>query len=71
MCPKTVKEIEGAIESLTPQEIQELYVWFEEHFPHPIDARLQSDLSAGRLDTTIQRALEDEKNGRLRPLPRS
>jgi hypothetical protein len=33
-----------------------------------MDARLLSDISAGNLDKAIQRALDDEKNGRLRPL---
>jgi hypothetical protein len=31
-------------------------------------ARIQSDLAAGRLNTAIQRALDDEKNGRAQPL---
>jgi len=64
----TVKEIERAIGSLSPQEIEELYAWLDWNYPHPIDARVQSDLAAGRLDSAIQRALDDEKNGRTRPL---
>ena len=59
----TIKEIERAIGALTPREIEELYVWLEQHCPPPIDARVQSDLAAGRLDAAIQRALDDEKNG--------
>lgn len=68
MSLNTVKEIERAIGALTPREIEELYVWLDEHYPQPIDAHLQSDLAAGRLDSAIQRALDDEKNGRVRPL---
>ena len=68
MVPSTVKDIERAIETLTAREIAELYAWLDEHYPHPIDARLSSDLSAGRLDAAIDRALEDEKNGRIRPI---
>ena len=68
MSLNNVKEIERAIGALTPLEIEELYVWLDEHFTQPIDARLQSDLAAGRLDSAIQRALGDEKNGRTRPL---
>ena len=68
MSSHSVKEIERAIGTLTAQEIEELYAWLEQHFPHPIDARVESDLTAGRLDTAIQRALDDEKNGRVRPL---
>ena len=33
-----------------------------------IGARIKSDLAAGRLDSAIERALDDEKNGRTRSL---
>ena len=68
MSLKTVKEIEQAIGTLTPREVEKLYVWLDQHYPQPVDARLQSDLADGRLDTAIQRALDDEKNGRVQPL---
>jgi len=64
----TVADIERAIESLAPREVEELYAWLDEHYPQPIDARVQSDLAAGRLDHAIQRALEDEKSGCVKPL---
>ena len=67
MSPK-VKEIKRAIGTLSSHEIEELYAWLEEHYPNPIDGRITSDLAAGRLDSAIQRALDDEKNGRTRPL---
>jgi rhodanese-related sulfurtransferase len=63
MAPSNVKEIESAIQRLSHQEIQELYVWLEENDPQPIDVRLKADLAAGGLDAAIDRALEDEKNG--------
>ena len=63
-----IKEIKRAIRALTPPEVEELYAWLEQHCPPPIDTRVQSDLAAGRLDTAIQRALDNEKNGRARPL---
>jgi hypothetical protein len=68
MSLNTIKEIERAIGALTPREIEELYAWLDEPCPPPIDARVQSDLAAGRLDTAVQRALDDEKNGRTHPL---
>ena len=68
MAPSTVKEIERAIRALSPKEIEELYVWLDEHYPQPIDMRLESDLASGRLDAAIDRALDDEKHGRVRPL---
>jgi hypothetical protein len=64
----TVQQIERAIRALTPHEIEELYAWLEQHCPRPTDPRIQSDLTAGRLDTAIQRALDDEKNGHTQPL---
>jgi hypothetical protein len=63
-----VQEIERAIDALTPQELGELFSWLDQHHPHPLDVRMASDLKAGRLDAAIQRALDDERNGRVRPL---
>jgi hypothetical protein len=64
----TVQEIERAIQTLTPGELEELYAWLDQHCPQAIDIRSQSDLAAGRLDNAINRALDDEKNGRVQPL---
>jgi hypothetical protein len=68
MASGTVQEIERAIGTLTPGELEELYVWLDRNYPNPIDARIESDFSSGRLDAAVQRALEDEKNGRTRPI---
>ena len=68
MALNTLQEIERAIAALTQEEVEELYLWLDRHHPQPIDARIQSDLAAGRLDNAIQRALDDEKNGRTKPL---
>jgi hypothetical protein len=64
----TVQEIERAIGALKPEELEELYSWLDQNCPQPIDARVQSDLEAGRLDKAIHRALEDETNGRVQPV---
>jgi hypothetical protein len=64
----TVQEIERAIQALKPCELEELYSWLDQHCPQPIDDRIQSDLAAGRLDDLMNRALDDEKNGRVQPL---
>jgi hypothetical protein len=64
----TVQDIERAIDELTPQQLQELYSWLDQHHPNPIDERLPADVAAGRLDTAIERALNDDQNGRVRPL---
>lgn len=60
-----VDEIERAIGSLTPQEWEELRGWLDVNAPaNPIDERLPNDLAAGKLDSAIDRALEDEQMGR-------
>jgi hypothetical protein len=64
MSLNTVQEIERAIATLTLQQLAELYAWLDQYNPQPIDARLQTDLAAGRLDNAVARALGDEKNGR-------
>ena len=71
----TVEKIEQAIAALEPAQIAEVYSWLDQHYvqtadpaANGIDARLASDFAMGRLDGAIQRALEDEKTGRLQPL---
>ncbi len=64
----TVQEIERAIDALTPQQIEELYVWLDQRHPQPIDAQLKADLDAGRIDHRINRALADHKAGTTQPL---
>ena len=68
MVLSTIQEIERAIRALKPRELQELYSWLDENCPQPLDTRLQSDLTASRLDKVIRRALDDENNGRAQPL---
>ena len=68
MALNTLQEIEHAISALTQEEVEELCLWLGHHYPQPIDTRIESDLAAGRLDNAIQRALDDEKNGRTKPL---
>ena len=64
----TVTDIERAIAGLNPQELEELYVWLDEHLPQPIDAHLKADLEAGQIDDRIERALADHRAGNTKPL---
>jgi hypothetical protein len=64
----TVPEIERAIAALSPKELEELYAWMDRNFPQPIDAQIQADPEAGRLDARINRALADHKAGDTRLL---
>ena len=64
----TVHEIERAIDALTPQQIEELYVWLDQRHPQPIDAQLKAAIDAGRFDDRIARAVADHKAGRTEPM---
>jgi hypothetical protein len=68
MSLSTLEEIEHAIATLSPGELERLYSWLNAYHPQPIDARIQADLAAGRLDHAIQQALEDERSGSVGPL---
>jgi hypothetical protein len=64
----TIQEIERAIDALTPEQVEELYLWLDQHHPQAIDAQLKADLEAGRIDDRIARALADHKAGRTERL---
>jgi hypothetical protein len=64
----TVQDIERAIDTLTPQQVEELYVWLDQRHPQLIDAQLKADLDAGRIDERIYRAVADHKAGNTQPL---
>jgi hypothetical protein len=68
MSLNTVQEIERAIAALSPEELQQLYSWLDQHQATAFDRRIESDLATGHLDAAIQRALDDEKSGRTQPL---
>jgi hypothetical protein len=64
----TVQEIERAIDALTTEQREELYVWLDERYLHAGDAQLKAAIDAGRFDDRITRALADHKAGRTEPL---
>lgn len=64
----TLHEIERAIDTLTPQQIAELYEWLDQRHPQPIDAQLKADLDAGLIDNRIRRALADHNAGNTQSL---
>ena len=64
----TLQDIERAISELSPDELEVLYVWLDDHYQKQAETQLSADLAAGRFDDRIQRALADHKAGRTRPL---
>jgi hypothetical protein len=64
----TVQEIETAIQKLKPQEIHEVADWLQELREALWDKQIDADAKAGRLDKLAEKALEDYRTGRTKPL---
>lgn len=64
----TVEEITSAITQLPVDEVGRLQAWLEEYAEQLWDERIEGDEKAGRLDARIDRAIEEHRAGRTRPL---
>ena len=64
----TVQEIEIAIQKLTPQEIKAIADWLQEFREELWDKQIDADIAAGKLDRFADKALEDYRAGRVKPL---
>ena len=64
----TVQEIETAIQKLKPQEIHKVADWLQELREGLWDKQIDADAKAGRLDKLAEKALEDYRAGRTKPL---
>ena len=64
----TVQDIERAIDALTPEQREHLYPWLDERHLQQGDRQLKTAVDAGRFDNRIARAIDDDNDGRTRPL---
>jgi hypothetical protein len=64
----TVEEITAAIEQLPADEVSRLRAWLADYSERLWDEQIERDERAGRLDALIDRALEEHRAGRTRPL---
>jgi Spy/CpxP family protein refolding chaperone len=64
----TVQQIERAIDALTPEQREQLYLWLDEHYMPPGNIQLKAAIDAGRFDERIARAVADHRAGRTEPL---
>jgi hypothetical protein len=64
----TVEEITAAIERLPADDVARVQAWLAEYAERLWDEQIERDERAGRLDVLIDRALEDHRAGRTRPL---
>jgi hypothetical protein len=67
-----VQQIERAIDALTPEQREQLYLWLDEQYLQPSDIQLKAAIDAGRFDERIARAVADHQARKNRtPLVRS
>jgi hypothetical protein len=64
----TVDEITAAIERLPASDVARVRAWLAEYAERLWDEQIERDERAGRLDALIDRALEEHRAGRTRPL---
>ncbi|WP_165224853.1 hypothetical protein [Aquisphaera insulae] len=64
----TVEEITAAIERLSAQDVARIRAWLAEFAERRWDEQIERDERSGRLDSLIDRALEEHRAGRTRPL---
>lgn len=60
----TVKELEAAVERLSPDDRAAFRAWFAEFDAAEWDRQLEADAAAGRLDWLVAEALSDRQAGR-------
>jgi hypothetical protein len=64
----TVEEITAAIERLPADQVARVRAWLAEYAERLWDEQIERDERTGRLDALIDRALEEHRAGRTRPL---
>ena len=62
----TVRQIEAAVEKLSPQELAKFRQWFQDFDADAWDRQLEADVKAGRLDAMAEEALRDLPRGSAR-----
>ena len=64
----TVREIEAAIQKLSPVDLVEFRQWFQDFDADAWDRQFAADAKAGHLDALADEALADLREGRCRDL---
>ena len=64
----TVEEITTAIEQLSADDVARVHAWLAEFAERLWDEQIERDERTGRLNALIDKALEEHRAGRTRPL---
>lgn len=64
----TVAEIENALRELPLQDARAVANWLQEYLDKKWDQQIDADIAAGRLDKVAEKAINDYRAGRVKPL---
>ena len=64
----TVAEIENALQTLPVDDAWKVADWLQHYLDEKWDKQIDADIAAGRLDQLADKALDDYRAGRVKPL---
>jgi len=64
----TVAEIENALQALPVKDAWTVAGWLQQYLDEKWDRQIDADIAAGKLDKLADKALEDYRAGRVKPL---
>ncbi|MDP2296329.1 MAG: hypothetical protein Q8M24_12810 [Pseudolabrys sp.] len=64
----TIEDLENAVAKLPPDQFAKFRDWFEALDGARLDAKIERDARAGKLDSLAEQALADFRQGRARDL---
>ena len=64
----TLRDVETGISKLPPKQLAVFRAWFYKFEGRVWDRRFEQDVKGGKLDRAAERAVEDYKKGRCKPL---
>jgi hypothetical protein len=64
----TVQDIENAIRQLSPEDLVAFRAWFAAFDAEQWDQQFEEDVTAGRLDSLAQEAIQELREGRCTDL---
>jgi hypothetical protein len=64
----TIQEIEKAVASLSPEELEKFRAWFQAFDAAAWDKQIEEDAKSGKLDKVAEKALSDFDRGDFKEL---
>jgi hypothetical protein len=64
----TVVEIEKALQTLPVAQARKIADWLQRYLDEKWDEQIDGDIAAGRLDKLADKAMQDYRAGRIKPL---